>query len=89
MTSWMAFGAGRRNCPGEQLARPRLFLAVTYLLQSFTFSPPDGEEPADPDPRNYLDGIPLKPEKFKVKASARWVHVEMKWITQGMSYFDD
>ena len=76
MTSWMAFGAGRRNCPGEQLARPRLFLAVTYLLQSF--SPPDGEEPADPDPRNYIDGVPLKPEKFKVKASARSVHNAMK-----------
>ena len=71
MTSWMAFGAGRRNCPGEQLARPRLFLAITYLLQSFTFSPPDGEEPADPDPRNYVNGIILKPRKFKVKASAR------------------
>ena len=71
ITSWMPFTAGRRNCPGELLARPRLFLALSYLLQSFTFSPPDGEEPADPDPRNYVDGIVLMPRKFKVKASAR------------------
>ena len=65
----MPFSGGRRNCPGEPLARPRLFLVLTYLLQSFTFSPPDGEDPADPDPRNYVNGIVLKPEKFKVKAT--------------------
>ena len=65
----MPFSAGRRNCPGELLARPRLFLALTYLLQSFTFSPPEGEDPADPDPRNYVNGIVIKPEKFKVKAT--------------------
>ena len=69
--SWMPFSVGRRNCPGEQVARPRMFLFVTYLLQKFTFSAPDGEKPADPDPRNYINGIAIKPKTFKVNATLR------------------
>ena len=55
--SWMTFSAGRKNCPGELLDRPSHFLALTYLLQSFTFSSPEGEDPADPVPRNYVNDI--------------------------------
>ena len=67
----MPFSVGRRNCPGEQIARHRMFLLVTYLLQKFTFSAPDGEKPAHPDPRNYMNGVVIKPKTFKVKATLR------------------
>jgi len=36
--------AGRRSCPGEQLARQELTLFVVALLQSFYFKPPEGQD---------------------------------------------
>ncbi|KAG9282738.1 cytochrome P450 2J2-like [Astyanax mexicanus] len=44
--AFFAFSAGKRMCPGEYLARVELFLLFTILLQTFTFSPPHGEEPS-------------------------------------------
>ena len=67
----MPFSAGYRVCPGEVIARRRLFLIITYLLQKFTFLPPEGEEPPSCDPRGYLNGIVLIPEKYKVRAVPR------------------
>ncbi|KAM9386097.1 cytochrome P450 2J4-like [Pholidichthys leucotaenia] len=39
------FSAGKRVCPGEQLARMELFLFFTSLLQRFSFSAAAGEQP--------------------------------------------
>ena len=67
----MPFSAGYRVCPGEIIAKKRLFLIITYLLQKFTFLPPEGEEPPSCDPRGYLNGIVLIPERYKVRAVIR------------------
>ncbi|XP_063777162.1 cytochrome P450 2C44-like isoform X4 [Pseudophryne corroboree] len=40
--AFMAFSAGKRICAGESLARMKLFLLFSALLQNFTFSQPPG-----------------------------------------------
>ncbi|TRY57094.1 hypothetical protein DNTS_023975, partial [Danionella cerebrum] len=44
--AFFAFSAGKRQCPGEYLAHMEFFLVMCMLLQSFIFSPPEGEEPS-------------------------------------------
>ncbi|KAG1964368.1 cytochrome P450 2AD6 [Pimephales promelas] len=44
--AFFAFSAGKRRCPGEYLAHMELFIFLTVLLQTFSFSPPSGEEPS-------------------------------------------
>lgn len=43
--NFFPFGAGRRVCAGESLAKVELFLFVSYLLQNFTFLPEEGHPP--------------------------------------------
>uniref|UniRef100_A0A8C6ZK11 Cytochrome P450 2J2-like n=1 Tax=Nothoprocta perdicaria TaxID=30464 RepID=A0A8C6ZK11_NOTPE len=38
--AFLPFSAGKRACPGEQLARTELFIFFTALLQRFTFEAP-------------------------------------------------
>ena len=54
----LAFSTGRRECPGEDFGKSRIFFYLTAVLQSFDIVPPlDGQLP-DTDPRNYdLHGV--------------------------------
>ncbi|XP_073442599.1 cytochrome P450 2K1-like [Dendrobates tinctorius] len=40
--AFMPFSAGKRSCPGENLAKLQLFMFFTRLLQNFTFKAPPG-----------------------------------------------
>ena len=46
----LIFGAGRRKCLGESLARPENFLIFSNLVKHFKFECPEGEKP-------NLDGV--------------------------------
>ncbi|XP_046364455.2 steroid 17-alpha-hydroxylase/17,20 lyase-like [Haliotis rufescens] len=67
----LPFGTGRRQCPGETLARSRLFLYVTFLLQRFVFLPPEGETLPPFDPSLWNPGIIIQPLKFTCRVSCR------------------
>ena len=70
-SSFMGFGAGRRACLGETLARNRLFLFTAALLQKYRFKPdPDSELPSC-DPRGYKGEFLSVPPAYKVKVEYR------------------
>lgn len=72
----LAFGAGRRVCLGEALAKNRLFLFATSLLQTFSFEDAELSSTVDLDPRQFSLGIVLHPQRFKIKAVKRTSTVE-------------
>ncbi|XP_073800139.1 cytochrome P450 2K22 [Danio rerio] len=69
--AFMPFGAGRRLCIGESLARMELFLFFTSLLQHFCFTPPPGvsEDELDLTP---VVGFTLSPMPHKLCAVKRF-----------------
>ncbi|XP_071588519.1 cytochrome P450 2D6 [Heliangelus exortis] len=66
--AFFPFSAGRRACPGEQLARMELFIFFTTLLQKFTFVLPEDQ------PRPREDGhfaLIMSPYPYQVRAIPR------------------
>ncbi|CAH1800951.1 unnamed protein product [Owenia fusiformis] len=68
----LAFGAGRRVCMGEVLAKTRMFLLFTQLLQNFHFEHADPKNPVLFDMRKFITSptLLLTP-KFKIVAKPR------------------
>jgi methyl farnesoate epoxidase/farnesoate epoxidase len=66
---WMIpFGAGKRVCLGEILARSILFLIFSTLMQEFKFNIPEG----DPYPSTEgLPGFTTAPAPFRVEVTER------------------
>lgn len=64
---FMPFGAGKRKCPGEQLAKLELFLFFATLVQSCKFEPVPGEIPVV----DSKYGLTLKPIDFNVRVTKR------------------
>jgi cytochrome P450 len=58
------FGAGKRVCFGETLARNMLFLIFSTIMQGFIFKIPE----ADPTPStDIVAGVSTKPKPFRVE----------------------
>ena len=62
----LPFGAGPRSCPGEALARGRVFLFIAMFCQRLTVNPEGHPDPAMMDPRRYeIQGLGLSPPLHK------------------------
>ncbi|KAJ8020812.1 Cytochrome P450 2U1 [Holothuria leucospilota] len=66
--SFMPFGAGRRVCMGESLAKLELFLFFSAMLHQFSFSVPEGT--VAPSLEGDL-GITIMPKPFEVVITER------------------
>ena len=67
----LAFGASRRVCVGETLARNRLFLMVTSLVQQFEFLPAGPDEIPRHDPRDYKPSFGVEPHRYRLRIVPR------------------
>jgi methyl farnesoate epoxidase/farnesoate epoxidase len=66
---WMIqFGAGKRVCLGEILARSMLFLIFSTLMQEFKFSIPEGDQRPSTE---VLPGVTAAPAPFRVEVTER------------------
>ncbi|GFR74736.1 cytochrome P450 2U1 [Elysia marginata] len=61
---FVAFGLGKRSCPGESLAKMELFLFTVSLIQRFKIVPSD---PNNLPIRDYVRGATCCPVPFTVK----------------------
>ena len=67
----LLFGAGKRVCSGEVLAKNRLFLFMTCLLQKFKFVPVEGAKAPKHDPWTYRFGLTLMINDYEIIARSR------------------
>ncbi|XP_041470886.1 cytochrome P450 2U1-like [Lytechinus variegatus] len=60
--AFLPYGAGRRLCIGDRIARMQMFLFLTTLIRRFEFSLPDGDVPDfNVDGGNFtLSAVPFK-----------------------------
>lgn len=66
--NFFPFGAGRRVCAGEALAKVKLFLFVSWILQNFTFVP---EVDGHPPELRGIFSITQFPAPYKIRAIQR------------------
>ncbi|XP_067655108.1 cytochrome P450 2C30-like isoform X2 [Haliotis asinina] len=67
----LTFGIGKRSCIGEKLARVRIFLGLTSLLQNFDLTRDPSEPFPSPDPRTYPCEFILEPPPYKLQFKSR------------------
>ncbi|XP_048255593.1 steroid 17-alpha-hydroxylase/17,20 lyase-like [Haliotis rufescens] len=67
----LTFGIGKRSCIGENLARARIFLGLTSILQNFDLTRDPSEPFPSSDPRTYEITFFLKPPSYKLQFTPR------------------
>ncbi len=67
----LVHSAGRRQCPGEQVAKNRLFILVTMMLQKYKFLAAEGFPKPKHDPREYVNDVILKIKPYHLCVEAR------------------
>ncbi|KAF8684939.1 Cytochrome P450 [Rhizoctonia solani] len=65
-----AFGAGRRMCPGIQIAEQDMFIAFSRLLWAFEFSAPPGAQ-VNTDQSAFFGETVRRPKPFEVVITPR------------------
>ncbi|KAI5918504.1 cytochrome P450 [Camillea tinctor] len=60
----VAFGYGRRICPGRHLARNGLYIAVARLLWAFNVERAGQQHGAPIDDMDFTDGLTAEPKRF-------------------------
>ncbi len=70
----LPFGAGRRICAGEVLAKNRLFLVMACLVQNVDFEAVPGKPKPNHDARYFIEGFPMNPKPFEIYAHQRPKH---------------
>ena len=77
---------GKRQCIGESLAKMNTFLAVTFLLQNFTFSKiPGVQYDLRPKPWTQLIHFPLP---FKLLIEPRIVETGESWFNWYLQHYE-
>ncbi len=67
----VGFGVGRRQCPGEQFAKNRMFLLLTMMLQKFKILPAEGEPKPQTDPHDFISVSVINMKPYKVQLQLR------------------
>jgi cytochrome P450 len=89
------FGAGRRMCPGMDLADNSLFLALARILWAFSISPAldDRGKEILPDADDIIAGLPAHPAPFKAvirpRSEKRAQEVGRQWSQAQAEFLDD
>ena len=68
--SMVAFGLGRRTCPGRKFAMSRVFFMLTLLMQKYTIEA-DPENPVTHDPSTFSVDLAINPTPYTVKLCPR------------------
>ncbi|KAG2461978.1 CP17A lyase, partial [Polypterus senegalus] len=76
--NFLPFGLGTRVCVGEALAKMELFLFMSWLLQRFSLSIPEGH--SLPDLQGKF-GVVLQPNKFMVDTRLRDVWLKNQQVS--------
>ena len=66
--NFFPFGARRRTCAGEPLAKMELFMFLSWMLHKFTFEPAEGQNPLQLKP---LRSLVQYPAPYKIRAIKR------------------
>ncbi|KAF8608239.1 cytochrome P450 [Ceratobasidium sp. AG-I] len=89
----MAFGSGRRFCPGVHLANNSLMLNTMNLIWAFDFGPaidPDTKKPLPVNIHDYAKGILTCPNPFKATIKPRSAHhaeiIEHDFVAAGPAF---
>ncbi|XP_046547613.1 cytochrome P450 2C70-like [Haliotis rubra] len=67
----LTFGVGKRSCIGEKLARVRIFLGLTSILQNFDLVRDPSEPFPSSDPSTYEPNFMLQPPPYKLQFKPR------------------
>ncbi|XP_005095989.1 cytochrome P450 2D26 [Aplysia californica] len=67
----LAFGTGKRACPGESFARLRIFFILVTLVQQFRFLPPVGAELPSTNPENWETKSVMAPHDYTCRLERR------------------